>query len=149
MSDVTAHLPPNVEALVTFFLAGQDELTDYVPASRIVTDMAGIKSWAQPAIRVTQFYDNTLSGHPLWLTQSQLQVEAFAGTGGKHEAYVVAALARTLLANRLTGVHSRGIVTSVTTYGMQDIPDDSLEPTHPRWLFTAQVTCHPLPAPIS
>lgn len=148
MTDI--YLPPNFEALTSFFLAGQGEIIDYVPASRIVTDLSGINmDWTDPAIRVTQFYDTAVTNQPLWSVRAQIQVEAFAGSGGKNEAFIVAALCRACMDTRMQGTHSRGIVTAVSTYGMQDAPDDSLSPAHPRWLFTASITGHPLPAPIS
>lgn len=149
MSDVAIYTAPNFEALTSFFLQAQDELLDYLPAGRIVTDMTGIKTWDDPAIRVVQFFDAAVTNRPHWLTRASLQVEAFAGAGGKHEAFLVAALARACMDARLVGVHSRGVVTDVATFGMQDAPDQTFEPARARWLFTAQVTGHPLSQPIS
>ena len=145
MSDTPIYLPPNLEALVSFFLQGQDEVLDYVPTERIVTDLTGIKTW--PAIRVVQFFDDAVTNRPLWLVRAQIQVEVFGSDRGKHEAFLVAAVCRAVMDARLVGVHSRGVVTDVSTFGMQDAPD---QPSgRPRWLFTAQVTGHPLPQPIS
>lgn len=135
---MTVTLLPNVEAIVSKFLAAQPEVTALL-STRIYTALP--KDVGYPAARVTQFDDLKITQRPLWVARGSLQIEVWGGT--KAQAYTAAATAQAVIAERIEGVHADGVVTGVTFGAMRDFPDDTFSPAKPRWIFTVFPTVHP------
>lgn len=142
MSELDVILPPNMEALVSAFLRDQDEIADLI-GDHVYTALPKPKAGADlyPLIRVTLLIDEP-TGSPLWAIGYDMQIEAFGGS--KDDAWRLAATARALLDQRLTGIHPEGVVNGVTNGGMVNLPDDSFSPAKPRYLFTSTVHAHPV-----
>lgn len=133
-------LLPNIEALVSTFLQDDTDMVAVIDG-RCYTVIPDDKTF--PLVRVTQFDDIKVTQHPQWVVTSILQIEAWGDT--QWDAWRTAATAQAVLAARLEGVHSRGVVTGVRFGGMRNVPDPDFSPAKPRRLFTTQVTAHPLP----
>lgn len=131
-------LLPDSLRLVTSFLRAQTELTAVV-SDRVYTVIPAEKTW--PMVRVTAFGGDTPHTRPWWIDQPIFQLDAFGGP--QKQARDLANLCRSLLAERIIGVHTEGTVTDVTVGGLADIPDDTFTPAKHRTLFTVQLTVHP------
>jgi hypothetical protein len=133
-------LLPNVEGLVSTFLQ-DDPDQQLVTGDRCYTALPKDKTY--PLLRVTQIDDQKVTQRPLWVVTTLLQVEAWGDN--QWDAWRAAATAQSVLAARLEGVHSRGVVTGVRFSGLRNVPDPDFTPAKPRRIFTCQVTAHPLP----
>jgi hypothetical protein len=139
-------LTPNVEAIVVQFLRDQPELSDIV-GERIYTTLPTACEF--PAIRVTLFYERSVTDIPHWVTAHDIQVDSFGGP--KTTAWEAAETARACLSQRFIGEHGytvgartvSGTVTDVRCWGLRDLPDTEWEPAKPRFMFTATITVHP------
>jgi hypothetical protein len=82
-----------------------------------------------------------LPGYPQWLDQAHLQFDAWAldkATARLAGATVQAAVAA------MEGSHPLGVVTGVRPLlGLQYLPDRTMAPPRPRYLFSAIVSVHP------
>lgn len=132
-------LLPQLEALVSTFLQTDADMVPLING-RCWTILPDIKEY--PIMRVRQFDDIHITQRPLWLVTAVLQIEAWADTD--YAAWEAASTAMGVLAARLEGVHSRGVVTGVRFGGMRNAPDPEFKKAKPRRIFTAQVTGHPL-----
>lgn len=133
---------PNVEKLVSTFLqTDTDMIAVGTPAlaGRVYTAIPNSPTF--PLVRVTQFDDIKITQRPLWVVQVNLQIEAWGGSN--YDAWHIAATAQSVLAERLVGVHTDGVVCGVQFGSLRNAPDTDYQPAKPRRIFTAQITAHP------
>lgn len=136
---MTLQLPPNMEALVSDFLRQQAEVSALV-ADRVYTAIPAAPTW--PLVRVTQLLD-VPTGAPLWGIAYTIQVEAFGGSKG--DAWRIAQTCRAAIDARLAGNYTAhgAVVSGSKPGGLVDLPDDSLTPAKPRWLFSSTIYARP------
>ena len=80
-------------------------------------------------------------GYPQWLDQAVLQFDAWALS--KPAAHLAAATVSAALA-QIEGAHPLGVVTAVTpVLGLQWLPDRTMKPARPRYLFSTRISVHP------
>lgn len=132
-------LLPNTEKLVALFLQTDADMITLV-AGRVYSSLPANAVF--PLVRVTQFDDAKVTVRPLWVARSSLQIEAWGGSN--FEAWRIANTAQSVLAERLEGIHTDGIVVGVEIGSMRNAPDTAYNPPKPRRLFTAAVTVHPV-----
>jgi hypothetical protein len=137
---MTVTILPNVESLVSVFLAADPDMAA-ITGNRWYTDIPTAKTY--PLGRVTLAADTKVTQRPLWLVTAVLQIETWGGS--QWDATIAALTAQAVLAERLEGIHERGIVTGVRFGPMRNVPDTEFTPAKPRRIFTAQVTAHPTP----
>jgi hypothetical protein len=132
---------PNLEALVSAFLRDQPEvaaLTD--DGERIYTAIPG-KAGSAPMVRVTQIYETKLTSRPLWITQTQIQIESWGGT--KAQALTLGRTVEAVMAARVVDDHVLGVVVGYNGGALIDLPDEDYDPARPRFLGTSTITAHP------
>lgn len=145
----TVVILPDVESLVSVFLQHDPDVqaavgtfvSDGAPLARVYTALP--KDVAFPVVRVTLIDETKMTQRPLWVVTAMLQLEAWGNT--QWDATRALRTVQGVLAARVTGVHSRGIVTGVRFGGMRNVPDPEFAPAKPRRIVVAQVTAHPAP----
>lgn len=134
-------LMPDAEELLSGFLRSQAEVTALV-ADRIYTSLPKEKVW--PLVRLTRIGgspttapadDALLSDAPV------LQVEVWGGP--KKIAWLTAETIRAVVADRIVGVHTPGVVEGFAFGTARYLPDESFDPAKPRVLF--DLTLHTRP----
>lgn len=137
-------LPPNMEALVSYYLRAQPEVIDELEDGGVVHVYTSLpKDAPNKVVRVTQISDQP-AGSPLYAIAFTIQVEAW---GSKSEAWRVANLCRALLddRDRFVGFHEGfGVVNGSSPGALFDLPDEDFRPAVPRWLFTSTIYAHGL-----
>lgn len=136
MAELT--LLPDVEQLLSAFLRDQPEVAAIV-GERVYTTLPAAKEY--PLVRLTRFGGSPSFSRPLWLDNAQVQFDCYGGP--KKLANTLAETVRAAMATRLPGSHDDGYVSRVTFGALSYQPDDTLEPAHPRFIFTCAITAHP------
>lgn len=132
----------DVEALVTGFLRGQQEVSA-LTAERIYAQLPNERTY--PLIVLTRTGGGPRYKHPMYLDQAEITV-AFLAKRQK-DAWSLMSTACSALALRLVGAHSQGKVTDfIVTSIAYDPYVDAADPQGlglPRYLVTTTVTTHP------
>lgn len=141
---------PDVEAIVINYLLTRSEVTA-LTGTRIGTTLDLTQPAEVPALRIRRISTTTpVRRH---LRRANLQLEAWADT--ELEAQDLSEIAHAVLLDEPwssppgpVGVHPEGVVTGVDeSIGPRSQPDP--DTSHPRWLSSVIVSCHPnLGAPI-
>lgn len=130
---------PDLEGLVSTFLQDDPTMAELI-AGRCYTVVPEAKTF--PLMRVTLIDDVKITQRPLWIVTGLLQLDSWGNTAW--DATRTARTAQGVLAERLEGIHSRGIVNGVRFGGLRNVPDPDYTPAKHRRIFTAEVTAHPL-----
>jgi len=130
-------LMPDIEELVVAYLRSRSELQDL---NVKVTDEV------QQNARFAQVMLGRIGGtgmQPNWLDPGRIQVDVRAQT--KRVAHSVAVLVRALLEELPGTDNDFGVVSDVEDdLGLQWLPDPSVKPPRPRYVFGVIVRVHPL-----
>lgn len=128
----------DVERLVSGWLRAQPEVTELV-AGRVYTELPARAEY--PLLRLTQIGGQPLYSRPLWIDESLLQFDAYGGP--KAMARQLMDTVRGLLDAGIVGTHDAGVITDVQWGLARYLPDDSFDPSQPRWVFEGTFISHP------
>jgi hypothetical protein len=138
---VTTVIQPDIEALVmTYLRSATGEIVD----SGLPTGPTWVNHPTWPVITVSR--GGGSGRYPGWINNPRLQIGAWADT--KKTAHDAAAAALAALYD-IPGVYEveGAVVTHMTEdAGLQWLPDASITPARPRYIFFISLTLHPLPA---
>lgn len=142
MTDLAPALPDAEQLLVAFLLA-QDEIVDAIPhddhVARVYTVLPEKPTW--PLLRLTRVAGSPVVQRPLVLDNPIIQVEAYGGS--KKQARDLIELVRSLVAERIDGVHETGVVTAYGFGSLAWLPDNSYEPSRARYVADVQLWVRP------
>lgn len=135
---MTVTLLPDSEALLSQFLRDQDEIEALV-GDRVYTVIPNEPTW--PLLKLTRVAGAPVLSRPLRIDAPTLQLDAYANT--KAAAHTLMATARAVIAERIEGVHSLGVVSGAIFGSMSWLPDPSYSPARARFTGDVTLTVHP------
>jgi len=128
---------PDIEELVVTYLSSLEPLSEL---------NVKVSDEVQQNARFPQVLIGRIGGvgmSPNWLDPARIQIDVRAQT--KRVAHSVAVLVRALLEELPGTDNDFGVVTDVTDdLGLQWLPDPSVKPPRPRYVFGVIVRVHPL-----
>lgn len=134
----------DVEALVSYYLRSQSEVTAYV-GQRVYTSLPKDRTF--PLVRLTRVGGVPKLSRPLHVDSAHLQVDVFGGS--KATAMDAMNAIREELAKIVdeAAVQPLGVVCGVKFGPLAYIPDESFAPAKPRYVQDVTVTVRPAPLP--
>lgn len=136
---------PDVERLVIDALIADPDVTA-VLAGRVYGVMPNVKTF--PLCRVVRWGGQMIDGGaPYWADAPALQVDVWADR--KAEAMGAAEVVRAVLAQRLPGRHTTGVVAGVAIGTSIFDPDTVFSPAKPRVRLSVDLVTRPPDAPLS
>lgn len=134
-------MPDTVAMLVTFCRA-QSEIVALVAAPTSIRGKLD-QGVPFPAVKVTRIASEPQTLKPLLLENVRMQFDCYGGNNRQAER--LAQAIRSSLMERATGyANSEGIITRVEPSNLQDLPDESFEPTRERYILEMLVRVKPL-----
>lgn len=135
---MTSRVLPDVEQLVVDYLKGLEAVRD-IHAS-VETDPQKTKNARFPQVLITRL--GGPSDYPSWLEHARIQVDVRAQT--KQDAFRATAIVRAAMEDLPQAEFDNAVVTGVDDeLGPQPIPDRSVDPPRPRYVFSKIVHVHP------
>lgn len=136
---MTLTLLPDVEQLVVSFLSAQSELIELLEGNRIYTAIPNEPTF--PLLLVRRVGGEPSVGRPLVIDQPLLQLDAYGGT--KKKAHDLISTARAVIADRIQGVHTAGVVAWFDFGNLSWLPDADYTPARPRYVADVTLTVRP------
>ncbi len=136
---MTVTLLPDIERLVTDFLRAQAEITTIV-GNRVYTEIPDTPTF--PLVRVRRLGGFPVLNRPLYVDAPLVQIEGYAATKGA--ARLLTETCRAVLAERVEGTHTTGVVAGVSFGSLIWLPDEDFTPPKPRYVSDATLTVRPL-----
>lgn len=137
-------LLPDAEQVLSAWLREQPELVAIL-GDRVYTAFPA-KSGEGALAVIRRYGGEPPVARPLVLDEALLQVDCYAAesSGGKAQAYDVAAVIRALCSERTTGANGNP---SVRVGALRYVPDETFKPPRPRYVCDLTVFVRPTVAP--
>lgn len=136
MADEHLLIPGDPERIISDFLRSQAEVQAAV-GDRVYTVMPRDKEF--PLITLSRWSGFAPHAEPIAVDMADVQFSVYGDR--KKQAQDIAQLVRAILAQRLpAGDSTEGWVTSSQTNDVRYLPDDTVDPPKPRYLFSARLT---------
>lgn len=133
---------PDIEKLVAAYLLGHEQI------EALVEDRVGGRhpeSTAGPWIKFAQIGDSSPT-RTLWVTETNLQLDAYGGDDldlAQAEASLLARTARAVLNDLPDIEHEDAVVSRVSFFGPRRVPDPGWEPARERYILDFTVAARP------
>lgn len=133
-------LIPDVEKVLTTYL--QPKVTPLGAKIRGRTPSSSATAW----VRLTVL--DAPASYPDHLVDALVQLDCYAGAGegGQEEASLLARTVRAALVDAPNNDHDSAVVTGCAIVGYLRNPDTFFEPARDRFIITAQIWVHGVPA---
>lgn len=133
---------PDVERILSTYLRSRSEITSLVD-SRVYTELPRRDvDRVFPLVRVSRIGGGAVSS-PHYLDRALVSVEVFGGT--KYEARQIAATVDAVLDELANFTAHGGYATGSSPGSLRYVPDESFEPTKPRYVLDRVVFFRPSP----